>query len=49
MQFNSIAFIFCFLPLFLAVYYLFPRAWRTGLLVAGSLVFYFFAGSNAFT
>ena len=46
MQFNSILFLFCFLPLFLAVYYLFPRDWRSGLLVLGSLVFYFFAGTN---
>ena len=46
MQFNSIAFLFCFLPLFLAVYYLFPGPWRTGLLMAASLVFYYFAGSN---
>lgn len=46
MQFNSIAFLFCFLPLFLAVYHLFPSAWRTGLMMAGSLVFYYFAGSN---
>lgn len=46
MQFNSISFLFCFLPLFLAVYYLFPGAWRNTVLVAGSLVFYFFAGSN---
>ena len=46
MQFNSINFLFCFLPLFLAVYYLFPAAWRNALLVIGSLIFYFFAGSN---
>ena len=46
MQFNSIEFIFCFLPLFLAIYYLFPNAWRNTALLCGSLVFYYFAGSN---
>ena len=46
MQFNSTIFLFCFLPLFLAVYYLFPAAWRNTWLVAGSLAFYFCAGSN---
>lgn len=46
MQFNSILFLFFFLPVFLAVYYLFPISWRNGLLVLGSLVFYFHAGSN---
>lgn len=48
MQFNSVLFLFCFFPLFLAVYYLFPRSWRNGLLVLGSLVFYYYAGSNKF-
>jgi len=46
MQFNSIAFLFCFLPLFLAVYYLFPASWRGALLLTASLVFYYFAGEN---
>lgn len=46
MQFNSALFLFCFFPLFLAVYYLLPAAWRSALLVLGSLVFYFQAGSN---
>ena len=46
MQFNSITFLFCFLPLFLAVYYLFPGLWRNALLLAGSLAFYYFAGGN---
>lgn len=45
MQFNSIDFLFFFLPLFLAAYYLLPKSWRSGLLVAGSLLFYYF-GSN---
>lgn len=43
MQFNSIGFLFCFLPLFLAVYYLCPRSWNHPILLAGSLVFYGFA------
>ena len=40
MQFNSIEFLFCFLPLFMAVYYLCPRSWGNPILLAGSLVFY---------
>lgn len=40
MQFNSIEFLFLFLPVFLAGYYLFKGVWRTGFLVLGSLVFY---------
>ena len=39
MQFNSIEFIFCFMPAFLAVYYLCPLSWRNGLLSLGSLAF----------
>ena len=46
MQFNSVIFLFCFFPLFLAVYYLFPRDWRVGLLTLASLIFYYYAGSN---
>lgn len=46
MQYNSVLFLFCFFPLFLAVYYIFPVSWRNGLLVLGSLLFYFHAGSN---
>ena len=46
MQFNSVNFLFCFLPLFLAAYYLIPAAWRNALLVLSSLLFYYFAGSN---
>lgn len=46
MQFNSVLFLFVFFPLFLTVYYIFPASWRTGILLLGSLVFYFFAGSN---
>ena len=44
MQFNSIGFIFHFLPLFLAVYYIFPLKYRNAALLFGSLVFYGFAG-----
>lgn len=46
MQFNSINFLFYFLPLFLAAYYIFPDQWRNAVMIAGSLLFYFFAGSN---
>lgn len=40
MQFNSVEFLFLFLPLFLAAYYFLPASWRTGILVLGSLAFY---------
>lgn len=46
MQFNSIEFIFYFLPLFLAVYYIFPGKMRTTVLLAGSLAFYAFASNG---
>ena len=48
MQFNSIDFIFCFFPLFLAVYYLFPVRKRAALMVLGSLIFYFQSGSDPY-
>jgi alginate O-acetyltransferase complex protein AlgI len=40
MQFNSIQFLFIFLPVFLLVYYVVPAKWRNLLLLAGSVVFY---------
>ena len=40
MQFNSIEFIFRFMPLFLAVYFIFPVKMRSGVLLVGSLYFY---------
>ena len=40
MQFNSIAFIFCFFPVFLTVYYLAPHRLRNLIMVVGSLGFY---------
>lgn len=46
MQFNSIEFIFCFLPLFLAVYYIFPAKLRSTVLLIGSLFFYALASSG---
>ena len=42
MQFNSIEFLFYFLPVFLLVYYKLPTNWRGGVLTLGSLVFYYF-------
>ena len=39
MQFNSIEFLFYFLPLFMAVYLIFPQRWRNACLSIGSLVF----------
>ena len=41
MQFNSIAFIFYYLPLLLAAYYIFPVKLRSSVLLVGSLVFYY--------
>lgn len=46
MQFNSVTFLFAFFPLFLAVYYILPKLWRNGLLVLGSIFFYYFASAN---
>lgn len=46
MQFNSIQFIFGFLPLFLAVYYIFPPKARNVVLILGSLAFYTFSSSG---
>lgn len=47
MQFNSIEFIFYFLPLFLAANRILPRAWRDPVLMLGSLIFYAFScGGN---
>ena len=40
MVFNSIFFIFCFLPLFLLVYYMVPARFQNPVLFAGSLIFY---------
>ena len=40
MQFCSREFLFVFLPLFLAVYYIFPQRLRNGVLAAGSVLFY---------
>lgn len=40
MQFCSTEFLFCFLPVFLAVYYCFPARFRNGLLFLGGIVFY---------
>ena len=40
MVFTSNAFLFLFLPLFLAVYYLTPDRWRSWTIVAGSYLFY---------
>ena len=40
MQFNSIGFLFCFLPLFLLLYYLGKGKAQTAVLILGSLLFY---------
>ncbi len=46
MQFNSIDFLFYFLPVFLFAYYVLPDRCRNAVLIAGSLAFYAQAGSN---
>lgn len=46
MQFNSIEFLFYFLPIFLAVYAAFPRRSRNLILVLGSLAYYAFASNG---
>lgn len=46
MQFNSIEFIFCFLPIILAVYYVVPRIFRSTALILGSLAFYAFSSGG---
>lgn len=48
MQFNSIEFLFYFLPLFLAVFWIFPEDKRNIPLVVGSLLFYFLSGGGNF-
>lgn len=40
MLFSSITFLFLFLPIMLAVYYIAPSQWKNLLLLAGSLIFY---------
>ena len=39
MVFNSVIFIFCFLPIFLLIYYFVPARARNPVLFAGSLFF----------
>lgn len=46
MQFNSIEFLFYFLPLFLAVYLIFPNKTRSLILILGSLAYYAFASGG---
>lgn len=42
MVFSSLKFIFCFLPVFLMLYYISPGKWKNFCLFAGSLLFYFY-------
>ena len=48
MLFSSIAFLYLFLPVTLLVYYAAPKHLRNGVLLAASLVFYFY-GEQAYT
>ena len=40
MVFSSLLFLFWFIPIFFAVYYICPAKWRNAVLFAGSIVFY---------
>lgn len=42
MVFSSFTFVFYFLPVFLAVYFLAPRAWKNAVILAASLIFYYY-------
>ena len=44
MVFNSVVFLFCFLPLALLVYYLVPGKGKNAVLLLGSLIFYCWSG-----
>ena len=46
MSFYDYSFLFAFLPLILAVYYLIPQKFRNAWFLAASLIFYFFADMN---
>lgn len=46
MQFNSIEFLFYFLPAFLAVYAVFPKRLRSSVLILGSLAYYALASNG---
>lgn len=46
MQFNSIGFLFCFLPLFLILYYCGKGKVQTAVLIIGSLLFYGLSGGK---
>ena len=46
MQFNSIEFLFCFLPLFLMAYHVIPVKLRSVSMVMGSLLFYWFSSGG---
>ena len=46
MQFNSIEFLFCFLPVFLIVYYGLPGKLRSFAMVSGSLLFYWYSSNG---
>lgn len=45
-QYNSLAFIYVFLPLFLVIYYLGGQRYRNGILFFGSLIFYALSSSG---
>ncbi len=46
MQFNSIEFLFYFLPVFLVFYFIFPEEARSAVLIIGSLAFYYLASNR---
>ena len=42
MVFSSITFLFYFLPMVLAIYYIVPKKWRNLVLLISSFIFYFY-------
>ena len=47
MVFNSVVFLFCFLPLSLLLYYLVPGRAKNAVLLAESLIFYCWTGVSS--
>ena len=42
MVFSSITFLFYFLPIVLAIYYMVPNRWKNSVLLIASIAFYFY-------
>lgn len=44
MNFNSLTFLILFLPIFFSVFFLFPKKYRSFVILLGSILFYFYSG-----